>query len=181
MNIIKEITAKYQGVYEEEIKKSTIYASGKYSFHPEKGVFEVAGSKLSVNIQAVGGAAQVTEPYRIILYLKKPFNGKLEIYPTTILNKIYWYIFKSSKLNFSSKIDKYYSFKGNKQLIKQLKKDKEFCEVLKPETVYITLNKKHPKHILLKPAYGIDTIEQLERFIKLLKSIENEINSNFSF
>lgn len=179
MDIIQKIVAKYGGSYKEEAKKSSIYTSGKYTFHPQKGIFEIEGSKISINIQAVGGAARVTEPYRIILYLNKQFNGKLEIYPISFLKKILQCIY-STHTHSSTAIRKHYSFKGNSILIQQLIENPSFYDLIKKETVYITLNKNHPTKIILRPAYGIDDMEQFDRFIRLLKLIELNIYSTFN-
>lgn len=40
-------------------------------------MIEIDGTKISVNIQAVGDAARVAEPYRIILHLKQSSINQL--------------------------------------------------------------------------------------------------------
>lgn len=60
MNLIEELVKKYEGSYADETKKSSIYASGHYSFHPQNGVLELGGTKISINLNAVGGAIKKT-------------------------------------------------------------------------------------------------------------------------
>ncbi len=175
--MIKEIIEKYGGKYSEEKKKSSIFPSGKYSFHPQKGILEIKGSRISINVQAVGDASRVAEPYRIILILKKKYNDDLKIYPISILRKIFRLIVPVDR-NSSSRIQNHYTFAGDNFLISNLINDSRFCDLITNEKVYITLSKRYSDKIVLKPAYGIDDINHFDKLVEILKLIEQKVIPN---
>lgn len=177
MNVIEELAKKHQGTYTEELKKTSSMPSGSFTFHPQKGIFIIDGTKYSINIKAVGGAAQTAEPYRIKLHLNKDYLTRLEIFPKTNFNKILDFFSFRPNPTISEKINKQFSFKGNKGLISKLGTDNNFCEKIKDEKIYIVLGKKNPKQIVLSPAHGIDSIDQLEKYLSILKIIEKKIRN----
>ncbi len=178
MNFIEELVKKYEGTYSEESNRGINFPSGHYTFHPQKGIVEIDGTKISLSINAVGGAAQTTEPYRIILYLDKDYNTKLEIFPKTNLKKLLEFIIPSNGLELPKQIKKQFSFKGNMPLMQELLSDRSFCENITGEKVYIMIRKKHPKSIMLTPAHGIADLQQFEKFLLILKQIESKIKSS---
>ena len=178
MNLIEELVKKYDGSYSEEAKKSSIYTSGKYTFYPQNGVLELDGTKISINLNAVGGAAATAEPYRIVLYLERDYEMKLHIYPKTWLKKLWYRMFPQKHQTLPIHIKKQFSFSGNQSLINALGQDTQFCEKINNEKTFILLGKKFPKCIILTPAHGINDLDQFEKFLQLLKHIENTIKNN---
>lgn len=178
MNLIEELVKKYEGSYSEETKKSSIYSSGKYTFYPQNGVLELDGTKISINLNAVGGASRTTEPYRIVLYLDRDYEITLHIYPKNWLKKLWHQIFPQKHPTLPDPIRKQFSFFGNQRLIDALGRDTGFCEKINNEKTYILLGKKFPKCVILTPAHGIDDLDQFEKFLQILKQIEGAIKNN---
>tara|TARA_R110000764_G_scaffold239774_1_gene339969 strand:+ start:1315 stop:1614 length:300 start_codon:yes stop_codon:yes gene_type:complete len=81
MNIIEEIVKKHKGEFSEAPEKGSNMTSGRYTFQPQSGIVKIGGTKISININAVGGAARTAEPYRIVLHLEKDYNTRLEVFP----------------------------------------------------------------------------------------------------
>lgn len=177
MNVIEELVKKYEGTYSEEYKKESIMPMGKYSFHLQKGIIEIDKTKISINIKAVGGASQTAEPYRFILYLDKDYGKKLEIFPQGNFKRLIEFVANIFSPP-SEAINKKYTFKGDSDLISKLKRDKSFCKKIEDEKLYILIWKKKPKHLVLTPAHGIDSIEHFEKMLSLLKLIEGKIKEN---
>ena len=178
MNLIEELVKKYDGSYSEETKKSTVYSIGKYTFHPQNGVLELDGTKISINLNAVGGASRTAEPYRIVLYLDGDYETVLQIYPKNWLKKLWHQVFPQKHQTLPDKIKKQFSFSGDQRLINVLGSDTAFCEKIYNEKTYILLGKKFPQCIILTPAHGIDDLDQFEKFLQILKHIESAIKDN---
>lgn len=87
MNIIEELTKKYNGNYSEELTKNVNSPFGKFIYQPKSGIIEIDGTKISVNISEIDGAIPVTEPFRITLYLDKTYEIELDIFPKDLWNK----------------------------------------------------------------------------------------------
>ena len=178
MNIIQELTEKYNGKYSEDLSKSVNSPIGKYIYQPKNGIIEVDGTKISINLNEVGGAMQVNEPFRITLHLDKFYETKLDISPKGL-----WYCFLDLVLPkrrefIPNPIRKQFWFDGNIDLLKQLASDKLFAKSITNEKIYIGTREKPTNRIVLTPAYGINDIEQLEKFISILKQIENKIKNH---
>lgn len=178
MNFIEELVKKYEGSYSEETKKSSIYSSGKYTFHPQNGVLELDGTKISINLNAVGDASRTAEPYRIVLYLDRDYEITLHIYPKNWFKKLWHLLFPQKHQTLPDAIKKQFSFSGNQRIINALGSDSLFCENIDHEKTYIHLGKKFPKCIILTPAHGIDDLDQFEKFLQILKHIESAIKNN---
>lgn len=178
MNIIEELVKKYDGKYSEEPGKASNMINGRFTFQPQSGKIEINGTKISVNINAVGGAAQTAEPYRIVLHLEKNYKKQLEIFPKTHLKR-FLDLFKANNSAIQSNlVNKKYSFSGDKQLISNLRLDRKFCKNTQDEKLYILIGKKYPKRIVLTPAFGVEDIEHFEKLILILKLIEEKIQHN---
>ena len=175
MSLIQQITDKYGGTYSEEAKKSSSYQSGTISFHPQKGLLMVDGSKLSINIAATGGASSVAELYRITLFLDKDYGQRLELHPKSGSSRFFLSIFGKKETTTSGKALAKYRFKGTERLINALKNDADFNGLILDEEAYIMLTKRHPDKVILRPAYGIRDVDHLERLMAILKEIENHI------
>ena len=171
MNLIEELVEKYSGKYSEEVKKSSIYPSGKYSFHPQEGVIEIDGTKISVNIQAIGDAARVAERYRIILHLKQNWKKQLEIYPRSFLGRMAHSLFNK----YSAELLREFLIKGDDSIVNKLVNDKSLLNLIRGEKVFIVLKKAIPNKIILRPAHGINDLDQFEKFLFILKLIETKI------
>ena len=177
MNIIEELSKKYNGNYSEEHAKNVNSPIGKYTYQPKKGLIEVDGTKISVNLNEVGGATPTAEPFRIILYLEKFYQTELTIYPKDLWNQLIDFVFPRNKENIPVRIRKQFLFSGDKTLIKQLGTNKEFAKYLVNEKVYIRTDRKQTERIVLTPAHGIEDIHQFEKFIAILKIIEKAIKT----
>ena len=175
MDIIEELVKKYHGEYSKSHETASNMAGGRYTFQPERGIVKIEGTKISININAVGGAAETAEPYRIVLHLNKAYNSTLEIYPKSTIRRLFDFFISSNQPTNSNLINKRFTFKGNKQIIEKLGIDNVFCKKIKDEVIYIVINKKYPKRIMLTPAYGIDNVEHLEKLLSILKIIEGKI------
>jgi len=179
MNIIEELIKKHQGEYCEDSEKASTMLSGRYTFQPQRGIITLDGTKISININEVGGASQSTEPYRLVLYLSKDYKTRLEIFPKTNLMRFLEFFAPKIPTN-SELVNKQFSFNGDNGLIGILGADSTFCTKIKNEKVFILIGEKYPKHIILTPAHGIDDIEHLEKLLSLLKMIEEKIKGNIT-
>lgn len=180
MNIIKELTEKYDGKYSEDVAKGINSPSGKYLYHPKSGIIEVDGTKISINLNEVGGAARATEPFRITLHLDKIYDTKLTILPKSLWNRFLDFILTKRREFIPKSIRKQFSFSGNKELLKQLTTDKVFTESIINERVYIRTVDKPTNRIVLTPEYGIKDIDQFEKFVSVLKRIENSVKTIYN-
>jgi hypothetical protein len=178
MNIIEELVKKYNGEYSQEPKKASNMPGGKYTFEPQKGVITIDGTKISINIKAVGGAVPTAEPYRIVLHLDRDYQTRLEIFPKTNLKRLFSLFTPNNKPTASDSVNKQFSFNGDAFLIQKLGLDESFCANIENEKLYIIISKKHPKRILLTPAHGIDDINHFEKLLFILKQIEQKIKEN---
>jgi hypothetical protein len=177
MNIIQELTEKYSGKYSEDLNKSVNSPIGKYVYQPKNGIIEVDGTKISINLNEVGGANPVTEPFRITLHLDKTYATELTIFPKDLWNEFLDFILPKRRAFIPKPILKQFWFGGNIDLLKQLASDKIFTENLINEKIYIETGKKPTDRIILTPEYGIKNIDQFEKFVSLLKRIENKIKN----
>ena len=177
MNIIEELSKKYNGSYSEEQPKSVNSPIGKYLYQPKTGLIEIDGSKIGVNIDSVGGAIPVAEPFRITLYLDKNYQTDLTIFPKSTWNRMTDIVFAKSNENIPERIRHQFKFVGERNLIKKLGSNAEFINGLMNEKVYIKTDRKKANRIVLTPALGIKNIEQFEKFISVLKIIEKAIKT----
>ena len=177
MDFIEQLTKKYNGTYSEGSTKSFNSPIGKYIYQPKNGVFEVDGTKISINLNKVGGAMPVAEPFRITLHLDKTYKTKLTIFPKDLWNKFLDVILPKRRAFVPKPILKQFWFGGNVGLLKQLASDKVFCEKIINERIYIEAGIKETDRIVLTPEYGIKDVEQFEKFISVLKIIETKIKT----
>ncbi len=171
MNLVKNFAEKHDGYYEEESIKNVYSQIGRLIYQPKKATFLIAGSKISINIDEVGGAVPTAEPFRITLHLNKNFENSLEIYPSSFLEAIFQKILPAKIKKLKNK----YIFKGNEKLIEQLVKEKSFLELLQKHNVYIRIPKENTSKIILTPPHGIEDEAELGGFIEILKNIEAKI------
>jgi hypothetical protein len=177
MNIIQELTEKYSGKYSEDLTKGINSPIGKYVYQPKKGLLEIDGTEISININEVSGAMPVAEPIRITLYLDKKYETELTISPKNLWND-FLDIIQPKARNFIPKpIRKQFWFDGNVNLIKQLTSDPTFVERIMNEKIYIDTQDIPTNHIVLTPEYGIKDINQFEKYLSVLRQIENEIKT----
>jgi hypothetical protein len=177
MNIIQELTEKYSGKYSEDLTKNVNSPIGKYVCQPKNGIIEVDGTKISINLKEVGGAMPVTEPFRITLHLDKTYETELTIFPKDLWNEFLDFILPKRRAFVPKPILKQFWFGGNIDLLKQLASDKIFTENLINERIYIETGKKPTDRIILTPERGIKDIDQFEKFVSILKRIENKIKN----
>ncbi len=175
MNIIQELTEKYSGKYSEESTINVNSQIGKYLYQPKSGIIELDGTKISINLNDVTGAMPVTEPFRITLHLDKTYATELTIFPIDLWNKFLNFIIPQRRKFVPKSIVKQFWFGGNKELIKQLAIDTFFCNEILNEKIYIKTGVKTTTQITLTPEYGIKDIKQLEKYVSVLKRIENKI------
>ncbi len=175
MNIIEELVKKHQGEYSQEFEKSSNMISGHYTYQPQQGIVIIDGTKISINIKAVGGASRTAEPYRIVLHLGENYESRLEIFPKTNLKRFIEFFTSSKNPTNSIIVNKQFCFSGDKGLITKLGIDYSFCNMIQDENAYILIGKKYPNHIVLTPSYGINSIEHFEKLLSILKLIEGKI------
>ena len=172
MNIINQLTEKYGGKYSENETTEFISPIGKYTYQPKKGKIEIDGKKFTFNLNEVGGATPITEPYRIILFLEKE-SEELEIYPRNNLQKFLLQITGKK----DSEIRKRFLLKGNKNCLKKLIADPILEKKLKGERIYIKVDNRFPRSLMLTPEYGIDDLGQFEKYLYILLRIESSISN----
>ncbi len=177
MNIIQELTKKYDGKYSEDLTKSVNSPIKKYVYQPKSGIIEVDGTKISINLNEVGGAMPVTEPFRITLHLGKNHKTKLTVFPKDLWNQFLDFILPKRREFIPKPVRKQFWFGGDKDLLKQLASDKTFTESIINERIYIETGKKPIDRVVLTPEYEIKDIDQFEKFITVLKQIENKIKT----
>lgn len=178
MNFLQQIVDAYDGEYWQDPLKKIHSPGGLITYQPKGGILNIDGTKIIINFKEAGGVSRPIEPIRIILKLKQDPNKVLSIYPCTYGSYLLDLIFKHKGLNIPKKVSNQFSFRGNKQLIMELVKDPAFCISLMGESIYITLNKKKPKNLLLTPEYGIYSLEHFDKLILILKTIEAKINES---
>lgn len=178
MSIIQELTEKYNGNYSEEPNSSFNSPTGKYSYQPKSGIINIAGTKISINLNEVGGAMYGTEPFRITLYLDRKYKIEFSMFPKSFWNSIKDSIFPKRTIIIPESVRKEFSFGGSKNLIKKLVSDKIFIENIKGENLYIGTLENPTNRIVLTPMHGIRDIEQFEKFVEILKRIENKVKNS---
>lgn len=172
MDNIKNFAEKHEGHYKEENIKNVYSLIGRMIYQPKRANFIIDGSKISLNIDEVGGAIPTAEPFRITLHLNEFRGNSIEIYPATFLDIIFHKILPLKK----RRLKNTYIFKGNEKHIDQLVKDKSLLKNLQKQKVYIRIPKENTSKIILTPPHGIESETQLESFIEILKNIEVIIN-----
>ncbi len=175
MSILEELVEKYGGNYQESPKVSINFPSGKHSFQPQKGLLIVDGSKISISITEVSDAARTAEPFRITLYFDKVYKTTLTMYPKSIWNRLKDVLFPSKTRFIPRKVDKQFYIDVNKKVCEKLVNNKVFVENILNEQIYIRTQHENITRIILTPAYGINDVEHLEKFITVLKQIEKVI------
>ncbi|MCZ4318604.1 hypothetical protein O4H26_06345 [Aequorivita viscosa] len=173
MTILKNFAKKQNGYYEENDVKNVFSHIGRMIYQPKKAKFIIGGSKISINIDEVGGAIPTAEPFRIMLHLNKACGNSLEIYPASFMEKIFQKIFSFKNLKVKNK----YVFKGNEKLTELLAKEKSFLTQLQKQNIYIRIPKENTSKIILTPPHGIENELQLAAFIDILKTIEAKIKA----
>jgi hypothetical protein len=174
MNLIKELTQKYNGEYSEANAKRVNSPHGRFIYEPKSGTINIDETKISININEVDGAMPVTEPFRITLHLEKPYDINLTIFP-----KDFWYhfldFFNPKKKAFIPKpILKQFWLEGNDILIQKLVSNHAFTKSIIDERIYIESDEKTAK-IILTPENGIKDLVQFEKFITILQIINKQI------
>ena len=96
MGNIKNFAEKHDGHYKEENIKNVYSLIGRMISQPKRANFVIDGSKISLNIDEVGGAIPTAEPFRITLHLNEFHGNSIEIYPATFLDIIFHKIFIST-------------------------------------------------------------------------------------
>ena len=177
MNFIEKIVENYNGEYTEEPIKRFNWIGGKITYQPKSGLIEVDGSKLKVSFKEAGGVMKSTDPIRIVLFLDKDYNARLSVYPSLVLNYFSDIIWQPKSLNIPKSIKKQFSFRGNYDLIKKLASDELFCETILNEEIYITLDNRFPKSLMVTPAYGIYDMEHFQKLVLIAKRIEFNIKN----
>ncbi len=174
MNLLKNIAEKNNGTYTEEIIKEAFSPIGKLIYQPKSAYFMIGKSKISVNLNEVGGAIPTAEPFRITLHLQNKNKNTLEIYPVSFWELILQKVFPSKRVT----IKEFYIFKGNKKLIDELSTLGSIVSKFKKQRVYIRIPKGNTSKIILTPARGIANETEFEYFIVILKALEEKINSH---
>ncbi|PIA81748.1 hypothetical protein BFR04_13545 [Gaetbulibacter sp. 4G1] len=177
MNIFKEIASKHDGYYNEEGEKLISGPEGKLFFDAKETIIDVNGSLITIYSTGARGAVRTADPIRIILFLKKDSRTELTIFPKSKLKKLVEFFIPGKSLKIPRKIRSQFSFDGNQKLINELTSDRLFIENILNEEVYIVINKKTSQNILLTPAYGVSSLEQFDKFVEILKSIETKIEA----
>lgn len=152
MNLLKNFAEKNNGNYKEETIKEAFTSIGKMIYQPKSARFLVGGSKISVNLNEVGGAIPTAEPFRITLHLKNECGKSLEIYPVSIWERILQKFFPSKRIT----IKEQYVFKSDKELIKKIIEEDSIFGKLKGHRIYIRIPKENSSRIILTPERGIE-------------------------
>ncbi|AUC76172.1 hypothetical protein [Olleya sp. Bg11-27] len=149
----------------------------KYGYQQKSGIIDFKGTKISINLNEVGGAMYTTEPFRITLHLDKSYGIKFNVFPKNLWNKFLDFIIPNRAIFIPIAVRNQFSFAGNKDLIKKLISDKMFLENIKNEKIFIRTLNKPTNRIILTPAHGINDVNHFEKFVTILKQIENKIKN----
>ncbi|WP_394751270.1 hypothetical protein [Spongiimicrobium salis] len=177
MNSIQEWIEKYHGEYEGGLVKNLNSPVGKYSYQQKSGSIEIEGTTISINFNEVGGAIPVAEPIRMTLHLKKTYETELTLFPKGLGHKFLDFVLPKRKISIPESIRKQFRFDGDKNLLKKLTSDSTFTESILDENIYIDTGKEPIDRIVLTPAHGIKDVEQFEKFVFILKRIENALKT----
>ena len=172
MNIVEQFVKKYEGDYQESPKVSINFPNGKHSFQKQKGLLFVDGSKISINITEVSDAARTAEPFRIAIYFDKVYRTTFTMYPKSIWNRLSDLIFKGKTRFIPKNVKKQFYIDTDQKVCRKLVNNKIFVESILNEKIYIRTVHNKVTTIILTPAYGIRDVEQLEKFVIVLKEIE---------
>lgn len=145
MNLLESFTEKNDGHYTQEDIKKAYSPIGKLIYQPKSAFFKIGESKISVNLNEVGGAIPTAEPFRITLHLDNKCGKILDIYPVSFWEKILQGTFPST----NKIIKDVYLFKGDKKLIKKITEGDSIFSKLKNEKVYIRVTKKNTSKLSL--------------------------------
>ena len=178
MNIFKETASKYPAYYNQEGNKVVSGPEGKIYFDAKETVIDVSGSHITVYSVDSIGIVPTVEPIRIVLFLKNESELDLTIFPKSRIKKFFEFFIPKKIFKIPIKIRNQFSFGGNEKLINELMSDRLFIENILNEEVYIVINKKTSQNILLTPAYGISSLEEFDKFVAILKSIESKIRTS---
>lgn len=176
MNIFQELKEKYNGQYSEALATRVNTPNGQ-CFHQSKStILQVDGSKISLYLDEVGGAIPITEPFRITLHLDKTYHTELDMYPKSSWARFLDFLLPKRQEFVPEPILKQFWFGGNKTLIKQITTDKLFTDNIINQRIYIkTMPNKSTNRIVLTPENGVEDVDQFEKFVSILKRIENKI------
>ena len=171
MNILKELTQKYQGKYTKENQKSINSPLGKLNFQPQEGVLFIDDTKITISINAATGAHPVGEPFRITLHLENSVESRLEIFPASFWDRLL--IEKNKHITKNLATD--YCFKTEEKRFLRLVQNKNLITILEQDEIYIRLYAKE-NQLVLTPKKGIKDLHQFENILQLLKILENEVS-----
>ncbi|WP_298903552.1 hypothetical protein [uncultured Psychroserpens sp.] len=178
MSIIQDITEKYYGKYSAESEKSFNSPVGKHSFQQKKGIIEIDGTKISINLNAVKGATYGTEPFRITLHLNKTYTIKFSAFPKSLWHRFLDFLIPSRVVLIPKSVRNQFLFGGDKDIIKNIVSDEIFIKNIANEKLYIGTMAKPTNKIILTPAHGIKDMKQFEKFISILKCVQKTIEEN---
>ncbi len=174
MNLLKNFAEKNNGTYREDSIKEAYSTIGKMIYQPKGAFFMISESKISVNLNEVGGAIPTSEPFKITLHLQNKNTNILEIYPVSFWEILFQNVFPSKRVT----IKDFYIFKGNGKLIDELSTAIPIISKLNKQRVYIRIPKENTSKIILTPVRGIENETEFEFFISILKTLEEKINSH---
>lgn len=176
MNMVKEVTEKYNGKYAEGITKSAHTPIGKYVYMPKKGIIEVDGTTISIHLNEAGGVAD-DELFLIILHLDQNYDTKLTVFPKDLWNKFVNFIRPNRNAFFPKPILKQFWFGGNEALLQELASDAIFMENLINQRIYIETGDRPTNRIALTLEHGLKDHHEFEKVVSILKQIENKIKT----
>lgn len=171
--VTKEIIKTYHATYEGEPKVEANFSSGKYTFHKQRLLLKTDDYRFSVNISASGGASQTTDPIRIILYHNTPTSVRLEISPKSFFRKKLAMLLSSTNITLAIFFKKKFDIKGDQHLIDSILNDAILLELFNHLRIYIIIDPKYPKQIMLTPERGIESMQHFNNYIEILERIAN--------
>lgn len=164
MNLIKELTEKYNGKHFADPTPQAVSSPEKYI---KNGQFEIEGSKISTYSKNKAPSAACC----IMLHLKGDFQTSLEISPRSKFQKMIDSILKQK----GRKIEQEFTIKGSLNLIENLVSNRKLAELLSREKVHLTIDAASPETINLHTEDEIHSLVQFEKYISILRLIETKI------
>ncbi|NOQ74865.1 MAG: hypothetical protein GQ574_22820 [Crocinitomix sp.] len=175
MNIIETFITKYNGIYFEEEEKSAHTPNGKITSQAQSGKMRYKGNKIAVSISEVGGADSFSGVFRMQLILEQAFETELLVFPRSYWSRMYRIFVYGKHGSLQETIDQQYKFTGAKELIATLKKNYTFLEHIDSANVCINLSPKKPKRIIITPAHGYLSVENLENLAETLTLVKEVV------
>lgn len=177
MSIIKEVCKKYNGEYEEESKKVVNTIRGQVGSQFIRGRFIVDGQEFELAITRDIGVSTGGGPYRLTTKIENKSAIQITIYQKSNIDKAVdlLKLNKDAKSIFLKKSE--FKYVGDQKLINRILEDKGLYDLMKGSDIGVYVKKAKLSTLMLKPMRGIHRIEEVEKYIEILRLIRIKIDA----